>query len=234
MEDVIQTKTMQRKPLVRSAAKAAVSAVVEGILGIGALTVSIIGLAHVVPVILLAVSTIIVGTALLFQGGALAARYTYHTTESERRRRGWVGAIFFGGAAGITLGILGVIGFVPLVLVPIAAMSLGVSLLMSSALNARLNALEIARSKEQGIQPEMARETMSVAFGAQAFVGLGVMGLGLLALAGVNPIVLALVAMFSIGGAAVIDGAIVTRVMTLFAKQNREEFFARESREERL
>ncbi|MEJ2726423.1 MAG: hypothetical protein P8175_17645 [Deltaproteobacteria bacterium] len=234
MDEMIQTEAIQRKPLVRTSMKAVSAAVVEGILGIGALAVAIIGLAHVVPMILLAVSSIIVGTALLFQAGALAARYSYHTTESERRRRGWVGAIFFGGTAGVTLGILGVIGFVPLILVPIAAMSLGAALLLSSALNARLNALEVAREREQGYPPELARETMSIAFGAQAFVGLAAMGLGLLALAGVNPLVLALVAMFSIGGAALIDGAIVTRVMSLFAKENREEIFIRHVPEERL
>ena len=223
MEDVIETKTMERHPLVRPVTKAAISSAVEGILGIGALTVSIIGLAHVVPVLLLAISTIIVGTALLLESGALGARYSFHTTESERRRRGWVGAIFFGGASGITLGILGVIGFVPMVLIPVASMALGASLLLSSGLNARLNALEISRSKEQGLQPEIARETMTIGFGVQALVGLGAMGLGLLALAGVNPMVLALVAMFSIGGAVLMDGAIVSRMMSAFARESKEE-----------
>jgi hypothetical protein len=223
MEDVIETKTMERHPLVRPITKAAVSSFVEGVLGIGALTLSIIGLAHIAPEMLLAVSTIIVGTALLFEGGALAARYSFHTTHSERRGRGWIGAIFIGGASGITLGILGIIGFVPMVLVPIAAMALGVSLLFSSGLNARVNALEIGPSKEQGLQPEVARETMTIAFGVQAFVGLGAMGLGLLALAGVNPMVLALVAMFSIGGAVLTDGALVSRMMSAFARESREE-----------
>jgi hypothetical protein len=223
MEDVIETKTMRRHPLVKPVTKAAVSSAVEGMLGIGALTLSIIGLAHIVPAILLAVSTIVVGTALLFEGGALAARYSYLTAESERRRRGWVGAIFLGGASGITLGILGLVGFVPMVLIPVAAMSLGASLLLSSGLNARLNAMELARTNEHGMQPEVARETMTAGFGVQAIVGLGAMGLGLLALAAVNPTVLALVAMFSIGGAVLTNGAIVSRMMSALVRESKEE-----------
>ncbi len=223
MEDVIETNTMRRHPLVRPVTKAAVSSAVEGMLGIGALTLSIIGLAHVVPAILLAVSTIVVGTALLFEGGALAARYSYHTTESEKRGRGWVGAIFLGGASGVALGILGVAGFAPMILLPIAAMALGASLMFSSGLNARLNALEIARINAHGVQPEVARETMTAGFGVQALVGLGAMGMGLLALAGVNPTVLTLVAMFSIGGAVLTNGAIVSRMMSAFVRESKEE-----------
>jgi hypothetical protein len=227
MEDV----KMEHHPFVRPVRKAAVSSAVEGMLGIGALTLSIIGLAHVVPVVLLAVSSIVVGTALLFEGGSIAARYSYYTSESERRRRGWAGAIFLGGASGVTFGILGLIGIFPLVLIPIAAMSMGVSLLMSSAVNARLNALEVARSKDRGLPPETARETMPVVFGVQAFAGLGAMGLGLLALASVNPVVLALVAMFSIGAAALMGGAIVTRVMSVFGREYDGEHFGGESSE---
>lgn len=223
MEEAIETKTMQHYPVAGHFTRAAVSSAVEALLGIGALTLSIIGLAHVVPEILLAVSAIIVGTAVLFESGALAARYAYFTAESERRRKGWVGAIFFGGTSGITLGILGLIGFVPMVLVPVASMTLGASLLLGSGLNARVNALEVSRSEEHGLHLPTASETMPIAFGVQGLVGLGVIGLGLLALAGLNPVVLSLVAMFSIGGAVLMDGAIVSRMMSVFARENREE-----------
>lgn len=50
---------------------AAGTAVVEGLTGLGAVALSIIGLANVLPMMLVAISTIALGAAFLFEAGAV-------------------------------------------------------------------------------------------------------------------------------------------------------------------
>jgi len=192
-------------------------AVVQAILGIGAATLAVIGLEHFAAAGLLAVATIVVGAALLFEGGLISARYSAIVSHMDRipfRLRGWMGAAFVAGTGGITLGILALLHFMPAILIPVAAMALGVAEIVNSAINTRLNALEISWSRSDPLAQEEARDSLVPYTGMEGLVGGGALVLGLIALSGINPLVLSLVAILSIAGAHFLNGAVVVRMLS--------------------
>jgi hypothetical protein len=194
----------------------------EGIAGIAAVAVAVIGLVNVFPAVLVSVATISIGVALLFEGGTTAARFSELMPEVEGRtdnfvRWGGMSAGFLAGAAGIALGILSLLGVAPLVLVPIAAIAFGSALVMDSGVNARLAALEIAKSGAEKTTETMIRESATASMSIQVLVGLAAISLGILALVGLAPMVLSLVAMLSIGFENLVTGTLVGgRLATIF------------------
>jgi hypothetical protein len=133
----------------RSAEVVAGGSMVEAIAGVAAVVLAILGLAGLLPVYLLAIAAIAVGVALLFEGGAIAVRYSRLLTETVGSRLssaeldGGMGVEVLGGIAGIVLGILALLGLVPLTLTAVAAIVFGGTLLLSSGTAARLNCLVI-------------------------------------------------------------------------------------------
>jgi hypothetical protein len=197
----------------------------QALLGFGAAILAIIGLEHFAPVWLLAIATIVVGAGLLFEGGVFSARFSALVSRMEKtpfRLRGWMAAEFVAGIAGITLGILALLSFAPFVLIPIAAMSMGIAQILNSGLNTRLNALEISGTKSEGLYQEEARETVNPYIGMGGLMGLGALVLGLIALAGVNPLMLSLVAILSIAAAHLLNGAVVFRMLGAMYRRQSE------------
>jgi hypothetical protein len=197
-------------------------AIVQAVLGVGAAALAVIGLEHFAAVSLLAIATIVVGAALLFEGGVIAARFSALASFMEGtpfRLRGWMTTEFIAGVGGITLGILALLHFAPFVLVPVAAMALGAAQMVITGLNARLNAMEISRSRSEGFDQEEARESIMPYTGIGGIMGLGALVVGLIALAGINPVVLGLVAILSIAAAHLVNGAMVFRMLgTLYRR----------------
>lgn len=188
----------------------------QAVLGVGAATLAVIGLEHFAAAGLLAVATIVVGAALLFEGGVIAARFSALVSEGEQnqfRFRGWMTAEFVAGVAGITLGILAILHFAPFVLISVAAMTMGLAQIMNSGLNTRLNALEISRYKSEGLYQEEAMETVIPYTGIGGFMGFGALVLGVVALAGIGPLMLSLVAILSIAAAHLLNGTMVFRML---------------------
>lgn len=202
---------------------------IQAMIGVGVATIAILGLAHLTPVIFAAVATIAVGTAMLFQGGMISARYRVATSEQEgseygRKVRGWaqVGVMYLAGIAGIALGILSLLGFVPNVLIPAALVSLGISLLFGGAVNARLNARDMAHLAGEAEKQEMEllRERGLFSAGVQSVAGVGAVGLGVLALAMVFPIELSLIAVLALGFGLFLNGAVISRMMQVFGHRS--------------
>jgi len=183
------------------------------ILGTGAAVLAIIGLAKVFPVILLSIATIIVGAGFLFEAGSIAERYS--SVASWTQAKGWMTVEFVAGTAGIAMGILALLHVVPMILVPIAAMILGIALVVDSGVSIRLNGLERAKSKAEGSHLEMARKAVSYTAGIQGLVGLFASALGLIALLGLNPVILSLIAVLGIGAANLVNGEATSRVLSL-------------------
>jgi hypothetical protein len=212
MTELIE-ENIQRGLLRKSMRMATGISIAQVILGIGAAILAIIGLANVFPVMLVAIATIIVGGNLIFETGAIAGRYS--SIASGSQARAWMVAEFFSGTAGITLGILALLHLVPMILVPIAAMVLGVALVLDSIVNAWLNALELAKSETEGSDHGMARKTVIYSAGIQGVVGILASALGLIALLGVNPVTLSLVAILSIGFANLVNGEASSHVLSV-------------------
>ncbi len=199
---------------------AAGASITEGLVGLGAVALAIIGLAHILPVLLASISTIARGAAFVFEAGTVGARFSaltpdFRGTTSSRSWSSWgtMTAGFLAGCAGIALGILALLGIDPMVLIPIAAIVFGAALVMDSGVRVRLSALECENAGYRGMSQDVAREAASASAGIQVMVGLGGITLGILAIIGISPLTLSLVALLGVGCAVLVAGSLISSKM---------------------
>jgi hypothetical protein len=210
---------VQEREEEKSAEVVAGGSTVEAIAGVVAVVLAILGLAGLLPVYMLDIATIAVGVALLFEGGAIAMRYSRLLSETAGSRMsstemgGGMSVEILGGIAGIALGILALLGLVSLTLTAVAAIVFGATLLLSSGTTTRLNCLMIDGHGWSDTTRHMAREAVLSAASVQVLVGLAGGVLGLLALLGIHPLTLTLVAMLCVGGSVLLSGAAVSGKM---------------------
>jgi hypothetical protein len=191
--------------------------VVEAVLGILCAALAVIALFGLVPVTLAAIATIGLGAALLFEGGAIASRYEKIIADevrSERRAAGSLGsgmaAESVGGIAGIVLGILALVGVVPMVLIPVAAIVFGMAVVFGAGATSGFNALVWQDSLDKNDRMlQVAHQAGRAASGGDVLLGFGAAVLGVLALITIAPHVLVLVALLVVSTAALINGVAV-------------------------
>ena len=181
----------------------------EVIGGAAAVVLAIIALTGTLPFYLTAIATICVGGALLSQGAAIGARWRDTVQRLGGRTEtaemtGGIAAETLGGACGVVLGILALANVYPLVLLPIAALVFGGTMLIGSPAQAELGELSPDRDRRY---ERIEREAMRASGGMMALVGIGGGVLGLLALIHVGPaLTLAMVAMLVFGGGVLLSG----------------------------
>ena len=202
------------------------SSALEALAGIGAVALAIIALAGVYPTFLASIAAIVLGGALLFEGAAITTRYTQFVSEcgsaaEQAMVTGGPSAEFVGGAAGVVLGILALLGIYPSTLVSVAALVFGAALLVGSGANARLNRMI---AQPPGHDPEERRirisnEAVSAASGGEFLFGAGAAVLGILAVVGQGSwLALSLVAFLSVGTAVLLTGTAVSgKIMSYFS-----------------
>lgn len=186
---------------------AAGGSVTEAVAGVGAIVLSILGLAGVLPLSFAAISALALGAAILLEGGAIGARLFEREGELKEpvEVSGGMSAEAFAGIGAIVLGILALVGVAPVLLLAVSAIVLGAGLLGGAVAQERLS-----RGSDL-------RETMSYASGGHVLVGIGAIVLGILALVGVDPLTLVLIAMLAIGTAVMFSGAAFGgRLITMF------------------
>jgi hypothetical protein len=189
----------------------------ETIAGIGAAVLAILGLVGILSEALLAVAVIAIGSAFVLESRSIASRF--NVLMREMQRTGFetgemtIGMTteFVGGIAGITLGVLSLLGLVPNVLLPVAAVVFGVTLLFGVSAQSKLNEIEMECNTTHEMVRKVGREALSVASDVRVLLGIGVVTLGILSLVGiVAPVILTLVAMLVVGGAMLFSGAAVS------------------------
>ena len=191
----------------------------EAVAGGGALVLAILGLAGLFPMILAAIAVIAAGAAFLFQGAAVVSRHRRLALEAgggEAEIEAGMSAEIIGGLAGIALGILALVGVEAIALLAVSVIVFGGTLLFGSP------AVYRASKAEPGgaIADQIVRETTAGAAGAQALVGIGTITLGILALVGIIPQTLVLVAVLCVGGAALLSsGALTGKMVSLLYRQ---------------
>lgn len=187
-------------------------ATAEAIAGIIAIVLTILGLAHVEPQLLVAIATIAIGVALLAQGAAIADEYAHLTAYQGDA------AIIFGGsstwsiellagAAGVVLGILALLGVAPLILVAIAIIAMGGGLSLSAGATAQLSVANVVRAPLDERIRRFATESASTASITQGLSGLQAIVLGILSLAGFSSLGLVLIALLAIGVFLLVNGS---------------------------
>jgi hypothetical protein len=185
----------------------------EAIGGAAAVVLAIIALAGYLPLYLTAIATIAIGGALLAHGAAVAARWndTVARIGGENERVELVGGMsseVLGGAAGITLGILALADVMPMVLMPVAAIVLGGSILFAAP--AQPEIARFARDPDRRVE-RATYQGVEASSGTMALAGAGAVVLGILALIHVGPaLVLSVVSMLAIGGALLLSGGALT------------------------
>jgi hypothetical protein len=198
----------------RSIKVVAGGSITEAACGAGTVVLAIIGLAGVLPGYLASVATIVFGAALLAQGGAIAARYARllreaAPTEWDTRTEigAGMGSEFLAGAAGVVLGILGLLGIGTATLVPIAVIVFGGALLLGSSAAADLGTLSAPAEHERFAH--IARQATVAASGAQVLLGIAAIVLGIIALVGIDPVVVTLVALLALGASVLFSGTAI-------------------------
>ncbi len=198
--------------------------IAEALGGLVAAALSVVGLAGVLPMDLASVAAIVIGAALLFEGLAIGARYSRLLTASgggllrAAELGGGLSAEFVGGASGVVLGILSLLGVRPDLLTPIAAIAFGGALLLGSGAMARVNYLTIASHEVHESIKDLAREIVSAATGIQVLIGLAAATLGILAVVGFDQMPLTLVGMLCASLSAFVSGTALSRRVGMLLK----------------
>jgi hypothetical protein len=187
----------------------------EALAGGGAVVLAILGLIGLLPQTLGAIAFIAAGLALLLGGASVAARIAEVAGAALGRQtvaRG-MELVALAGTGAIALGILALVGVVPMTLLAVAALVLGVGLLAQSAAVYRLEATLQFRAPA-GVRVDQFVRTSS---GTDAVLGLGAIVLGILALAGPSALSLCLVAAVAVGVAVVFSGtSVAARIFGVF------------------
>jgi len=184
----------------------------EVLAGLGAVALTVIGIDGHRPLTMGAVATLLLGIALVTQGGAIASRWRAMVRRLDGTRYdrtellGGIGTEVFGGLVGIAIAILALAGVVPRVMVPVATIVYGAALLLGGAAQPELANLGGRDSRAQAVE---------ASGGIMVIVGIAAAVLGILALLEVGPaIVLALIALLCVGGALTFaGGALAARLM---------------------
>jgi hypothetical protein len=198
----------------------------EGIASGAAIVLTLVALSGIAPEMLLSVAVIVMGAAFLLEGGAISIRFSKLLAETSTSRFDeaelgvGVTSEFLGGVAGIILGILSLLRIAPMVLVPAAVIVYASTLMMSSGMTMRLNALELEGAGETTRFRKIAHEAMTAAAGVEFLLGLAAAILGIIAVVGVYGTVLSLVALLAIGVSGFVTGTAVTARMVSLMRRH--------------
>jgi hypothetical protein len=198
--------------------------VVEATLGIAVVVLAIVGLAHADWIVFGAIAAIVLGAALLAQGGAVAAEYTKLLSIISG---GTLGAIELGGgmtvevlAGGsiVVLGILALVGFSPDVLLAAGVIAVGASLVLAASGLQRLNTLKVQAAGMSELAQKVTEAAVACAITAQVLCGGAAIVLGILALTvTAHATVLMLVGLLVLGATVALSGTALTgRLLRLF------------------
>jgi hypothetical protein len=197
-----------------SAAMLAGGSSLELIGGGAAAVLAIIGLAGYPPLFMTSIAAIAIGGALLAHGAAVTARWsdTMRRVAGDRSEQieigGGAGSEFLGGATAIVLGILALAGARPLVLLSVAAIVVGGTVLLGAAAQPEIARLAPDRDRRMS---RLTHEVLEGASGGMVLAGLGALVLGILALVGVGPVyTLVQVALLAVGVALLVGGSALT------------------------
>jgi hypothetical protein len=192
------------------------NSIARAIASIATVILTILGLAHVAPNILVAIATITFGAALLLHGAAMLGDYARivrqaSATSVAMMDGGDLSAMLLAGLAGAVLGILALLGISSPELTAVAVIAFGSALILSSHSAMRmhffkLTAVQPDERVQRAATDMLAGELLSSSAGTYGLVGLAAIVLGILALAGFSPIILVLIALLALGGVTVING----------------------------
>jgi hypothetical protein len=196
-----ETQTVQGQLTGSLLGEAAGRSIAEAIGAIATVILAVIGLAGILPNLLAAIATIVIGAGILVEGWAMGSSYRQSSLGGTAAGRvaglnGALTAEFLGGMAGIVLGILGLFRMLPDTLLAVALLVYGATLLLSSM--ATSQASWHSSVLAQGGVKTVTLEGSPATHSGQLLVGLGAVVLGILAVIGLAPMTLILIGLLSL------------------------------------
>lgn len=186
-----------------------------------AIVLAVIGLAGGWPQLMAQLATLVAGAGLLAHGAAVAARWKRVMRSLDGDEQGLVGGGIglevVGGGSAIVLAVLAWAGVAPAGMLDAAAIVIGGSLVLASAVPPQL--ATAAADRDVTLQRRM-RQSLVASAGMMLLVGIASAVLGILGIVGVSPALpIALVAMLCVGAALLLAGGAgafkFARVLTL-------------------
>jgi hypothetical protein len=192
--------------------------------GIATIVLAIVGLSGITPEVLVSISTVVFGAALLIQGGAMLSEFAQIETTPEAdvaAGGGSMSALFLVGVAGIVLGVLALLGVYAPVLTAVAVIAFGTALLISSSAVWHLLTSRSVAMRFQSRAPIVriiASEVAAGSVGMQAVAGLAAIVLGILAVCGIYTASLTLIALLVAGTSILLTGSTLSGTMVGFMR----------------
>ncbi|AWV90266.1 hypothetical protein DN745_13370 [Bradymonas sediminis] len=187
------------------------------VLGAGAATLGILGLIGFMPMLFTTIGMVAVGAGLIIAGGSMGAKYsdilsssTSDTSSGAVQAGGGITAETIGGAAGVALGVLAMMGVESLTLIPVGLIVLGGAMAFGAAATMHLSRLVISASGAPRFKQRVANESIKGGAFMQMVAGLGAAVLGVLSLLGVGAgFTFGLVGVIALGGGLLLSGLAV-------------------------
>jgi hypothetical protein len=184
----------------------------ETLAAAAAATLAVVGLAGLLPGMLAAIGTVVLGSALLAHGGVVGARWKALVRELRAKDVDWtdlragVAAELLGGLLAIAAGVLAAVGIRPLLLLPAGSIVFGITLIGSTLAQPALGELGLRATEDER---RRATELVQTSAGVGLIIGLGAAVFGAVALTGHGPaITLSLLAILGAGGATLLTGSV--------------------------
>jgi hypothetical protein len=193
----------------------------ELLLACGVVVLSILGIVGMFQAELAAIAVIGLCAIVLSQGANVVLRYgelLYEAGANSKVHAAEIGrgitAEFLAGLAGIVLGILALLSIVPMTLMSVAMVTYGGTLLLTSGESIWLNSF----GKENEMVYQLRHSMGLAAAGAQVLLGLASLVLGILALVGIMPITMILVALLATGASILLRSSFVGGLLLDFLR----------------
>ena len=191
--------------------------------GLALVVLGILAIGHIDTMFLNAIAVIVAGVVLVVESARISAELgsalASVTGQAELADMGGMNAGMMAGAIGVVLGILALIGVATGPLVAVSVIVFGAAVLFDHAVRTRMRTFRLFSSAtsmpgEPTATAQIALSAATTAGSASILVGVGLIALGILALAGLSVDILMSVALLALGAHLLIENTSVAGHIT--------------------
>lgn len=183
---------------------------VESVAGMAAAVLAILGLSGVYSYTLLPLSVVVLGMAMIIEARMIIRKFSEVMRELGEARgaritTGGMSIEALAGIAGMTMGLLALLGLNPAVLCAVSVMVYGAAMLFSISTMTTINSVIISGISRNPLVRSMAVSLFAASYDVRVLVGMGTLTLGILSAIGIYPETLGLVGVLAAGGAMFLE-----------------------------
>ncbi len=183
---------------------------VEGVVGLAAAVLSIVGLAGMYPETFLPVSIVVLGAAMIIEARMVIRRFysvmrELGEVQGSRTTSGGMSIEILAGIAGVTMGLLALMGVNPAMLCSSAVLVFGAAVLFSIGTITMINSIIASGFSKNPLLRGMAASVYAASSDVRVLVGMGTLTLGIIAVVGIHSQTLAQVGVLAVGGSLFLE-----------------------------